>query len=58
MDKDVVHIYSEYYSALRKDEIMPFSTTWMELEIITLSDISQKEKEKYHDITHIYIYGI
>ena len=56
MDKDVVHIYSEYYSALRKDEIMPFSTTWMDLEIITLSDISQKEKEKYHDITHTYIY--
>ena len=48
------YIYTvKYYSALRKDEIMPFSTIWMDLEIITLSDVSQKEKEKYHDVTHI-----
>ena len=35
----------EYYSAIKKkNEIMPFATTWMDLEIIILSEISQKEK--------------
>ena len=33
--------------ALKKDEIMPFAATWMDLEIITLSEVSQKEKDKY-----------
>ena len=57
MDKeDVVQTHShththphthpmEYYSAIKKkNEIMPFATTWMDLEIIILSEISQKEK--------------
>ena len=34
--------------ATKKDEIMPFLTTWMDLEIIVLSEISQKEKDKYY----------
>ena len=37
----------EYYSAIKKNEIMYFATTWMELEIVILSEVSQKEKEKY-----------
>ena len=40
----------EYYSAIRKNEIMPFAATWMDLEIIILSDLSQTEKDKYHKI--------
>ena len=36
----------EYYSAM-KNEIMPYAATWMDLEIILLSDVSQKEKYKY-----------
>ena len=43
------NIYTmEYYSAIKKNEILPFATTWMELEGITLSEISQSEKDKYH----------
>ena len=37
----------EYYSAIRKDEILPFATTWMDSEDIMLSEISQMEKDKY-----------
>ena len=37
----------EYYSAIKKNEIMPFAATWMKLEIIILSEVSQKEKDKY-----------
>ena len=34
----------EYYSILKKNEIMPFATTWMQLEILILSEVSQKDK--------------
>ena len=37
----------EYYSAIKKSEIMPFAATWMDLEIIILSEVSQTEKDKY-----------
>ena len=40
----------EYYSAIKKNEIMPLATTWMDLEIIILSEVSQTEKDKYHMI--------
>ena len=43
----------EYYSAIKRNEIMPFAATWMDLEIITLSEISQTEKDKYHMISLI-----
>ena len=33
----------EYYSVIKKNEIMPFATTWMDLEIIILSDINQRQ---------------
>ena len=45
------HTYThtqEYYSAIKKKEIMPCVATWMDLEIIILSEVSQKEKDKYH----------
>ena len=38
----------EYYSAIKKNEIMPFAATCIDLEIIILSKASQKEKDKYH----------
>ena len=43
----------EYYSAIKKNEIMPFAATWMDLEIIILSEVSQKEKDKHHMISLI-----
>ena len=49
MDKEeVVCIYAlEYYSAIKRDEILPFAMTWMELEGIMLSKISQLEKDNH-----------
>ena len=43
----------EYYSAIKKNEITLFEETWMELETLILSEISQKEKDKYHMISLI-----
>ena len=37
----------EYYSAIKKNEIMPSAATWMDLEMVTLSEISQREKDGY-----------
>ena len=55
MDKeDVVHMYiMEYYSAIKKNEIRPFAATCMQLEIIILSEVSHKEKDKYGMISLI-----
>ena len=47
----------EYYSATKKNEIMPFAATWTVLEIIMLSKISQKEKEKYHMISLMLLFS-
>ena len=44
----------EYYSAIKKNEIMPFAATGMDLEIIILSQVSQKDKVKYHIISLTY----
>ena len=44
----------EYYAAIKKNEIMPFAATWMDLEIIILSEISQMENDKYHMISLIF----
>ena len=43
----------EYYPAIKMNEIMPFAATWMDLEIIILSEASQTEKDKYHMISLI-----
>ena len=54
--KKMWYIYTmEYYSAIKKNEIMPFAT-WMDLEFIILSEVSQTEKDKYH--MTMLIYGI
>ena len=55
MDKeDVVYVYTQWNNThpQKKTEIMPFVATWMDLEIVLLSEVSQKEKNKYH-IIHV-----
>jgi len=43
------YIYTmEYYSDIKKNKIIPFAAAWMELETLILSEVSQKEKDKYH----------
>ena len=51
MDKEnVVHIYNGILFSYKKEEIMSFAATWMDLKIIILSEVSQIEKDKYHMI--------
>ena len=50
--KTMWDIYTvEYYSAIKKNKIMPFAATWMQLESLIRSEVSQKEKYKYHMIS-------
>ena len=53
MGKGMLYIIytMEYYSAIKKNEMMPFAAMWMDLEIIILSKVSQKEKYKYHMVS-------
>ncbi|KAF0871160.1 LORF2 protein, partial [Crocuta crocuta] len=52
--KKMWFIYTmEYYMAMRKNEIWPCVATWMDLEGVMLSEISQTEKDKYHMFAHI-----
>ena len=50
--KKMWYIYiMEYYSAIKKNKIMPFAATWIELEALILSEVSQTEKDKYNMIS-------
>ena len=54
MDKEdvvCVCVYTmEYYAAIKENETMPFAATWIDLEIVILSEVSQTEKDKYYMI--------
>ena len=56
MDKeDVIYIYTmEYYSAIKKNEIMPFTATRLDLEIVILSEVSQRERQISYDIAYMW----
>ena len=52
--KKMWYIYTmEYYSAIKRNEIGSFVETWMDLETVIQTEVSQKEKNKYHILTHI-----
>ena len=53
--KKMWHIYTmEYYSAIKRNENEVFVVRWMDLESVVKSEVSQKEKNKYRMLTHIY----
>ena len=53
--KKVWHIYTvEYYSAIKRNKIELFVVRWLDLESVIQSEVSQKEKNKYRMLTHIY----
>ena len=53
--KKLWYIYTmEYYSAIKRNKIELFVVRWMDLESVIQSEASQKEKNKYHMLTHIY----
>ena len=43
----------EYYSATKKNKLMPFAATWVDLEVIILTEVSQIEKDKHHMVSLI-----
>ena len=47
MDKDVVYKYNGMLLSLKTNEITPFAAIWMDLEIIIVSEVTQREKDKY-----------
>ena len=53
--KKMWHIYTmEYYSAIKRNKTELFVVRWMDLHTFIQSEVSQKEKNKYHMLTHIY----
>ena len=53
--KKMWHMYTmEYYSAIKRNETELLVGRWMDLETVIQSEVSQKEKNKYHMLTHIY----
>ena len=52
--KNMWHIYTmEYDSVIKRNEMEVFVVRWMDLETVIQSEVSQKEKNKYHMLTHI-----
>ena len=50
----MVYIYNEILLSHKKNKVMPFAATWMGLETFLLSEVSQKEKDKYHMISRLF----
>ena len=57
-DKEYVyiHIYSEILLRHKRDKLISFLATWMDIDIVLLSEVSQREKDKYHVMLFIYEY--
>ena len=55
MDKEYAVLYTiGYYSAIKKNEILPFAATWMDLEGIMLSEMSDRERQILCDFTYMW----
>jgi len=54
--EDMVHIYNEILLSHKRKKTVAFAATWMDLETVIQSEVSQKNKDKYH--TTLLIYGI
>ena len=54
MDKENVRIYNGTLLSHKKNKIIPFAATWVDLEIVILSEVSQTEKDLYHVISLIH----
>ena len=53
--KKMWHIYTmQYHSAIKRNEIELFVVRWMDLESVIQSEVSQREENKYHMLTHMY----
>ena len=52
-EEDVVHMYNVILLIIVKDEIVSFAVTWMDLEIVMLSRVNQKKKDKYHMMVYV-----
>ena len=53
--KKMWYVYTmEYYSSIKKKKTVPLAETWIDLEIVIQSKVSQKEKNEYHDITYMW----
>ena len=44
----------DYYAAIIKNEVMPFAATWMGIEIVILSEVSQKEEEIFYNVPYMW----
>ena len=57
MDKeDLIHLYNRYSTAIKRNKIMSFAATWMNLIIVILSEVNQTEIEKYGIILLICVF--
>ena len=50
----MVHVHNGISLSIKKNEIMPFAATWMDLEMIIPNEVSQTEKDSYHLMSLIY----
>ena len=55
--EDVVHVYKRILFSHKKNEIMPLVATWIDLEIIILSEVSETETDKYNMISCMWNLG-
>ena len=52
--EDVVHVPNRILLSQKKNELIPFAVTWINLEIIILNEVSQEEEDKYHVISLMF----